>query len=141
MPLLETIEQKAAARGVPVDARIERGRTLRHGVREAIAHERFDRIVVAAAGVPGEGFGGDDIAWLLDHAPGEVVIIRPAGDDRLNGEAGSRHTDCARLPPSVVTRLSGATSSSSTAGIASAAARPIASATRPITGGLLNSPT
>ena len=85
MPLLETIEQRAVARGVPVDARIERGRTLRHGLREAIAHERFDRLVVAAASLKSEGFRGDDIAWLLDHAPGEVVIIRPAGDDRLNG--------------------------------------------------------
>jgi hypothetical protein len=89
MPLLETIEQKAVAVGVPVDARIERGRTLRHAMREAIEHERFDRIVVAAASVPGEGFRGDDIAWLLDNAPGEVVIIRPVGDDRL-GAASSR---------------------------------------------------
>jgi hypothetical protein len=84
MPLLETIEQRAAARGVAVDARVERGRTLRHALRAAIAHERFDRLVVAA-GLGSEGFHGDDIAWLLDHAPGEVVIIRPAGDDRLDG--------------------------------------------------------
>jgi hypothetical protein len=83
MPLLETIEQKAVKVGVGVDARIERGRTLRHALREAIAHERFDRIVVAAASLRSEGFHGEDIAWLLDHAPGDVVIIRPGGDDRL----------------------------------------------------------
>jgi hypothetical protein len=87
MPLLETIEQRAVALGVPVDARIERGRTLRHAMREAIGHERFDRIVVAAASLRSEGFHGEDIAWLLDHAPGEVVIIRPGGDDRINGAA------------------------------------------------------
>jgi nucleotide-binding universal stress UspA family protein len=77
MPLLETIEQRAVALGVPVDARIERGRTLRHALREAIGHERFDRIVVAAASARSAGFQGDDIAWLLDNAPGEFLIIRP----------------------------------------------------------------
>jgi hypothetical protein len=87
MPLLEVIEQRAATVGVPVDARIERGRTLRHALREAIAHERYDRIVVAAASLQSEGFHGDDVAWLLDRAPGEVVIIRPDGDDRLNGHS------------------------------------------------------
>ena len=85
MPLLETIEQRAIALGVAVDSRIERGRTVRHALREAIAHERYDRLVVAAASRRSEGFHGEDIAWLLDHAPGEVVIIRPDGDDRLNG--------------------------------------------------------
>jgi nucleotide-binding universal stress UspA family protein len=89
MPLLETIEQRAIALGVPVDARIERGRTQRHALREAITHERYDRLVVAAASARSEGFSGDDVAWLLDNAPGEVVIIRPDRDDRLNGH--SRH--------------------------------------------------
>jgi hypothetical protein len=80
MPLLETIEQRAAKRGVPVDARIERGRTLRHAMREAIGHERYDRIVVTAGP---DDLHGEDVAWLLDNAPGEVVIIRPAGEDRI----------------------------------------------------------
>lgn len=84
LPLLETIEQRAIAVGVPVDARIERGRTQRHALHEAIDHERFDRLVVAAATGRSEGFQSDDIAWLLDHAPGEVVVIRPDGDDRLS---------------------------------------------------------
>ena len=89
MPLLETIEQRATGLGVPVDSRIERGRNYRHALREAIAHERYDRLVVAAASRTSAGFHGDDIAWLLDHAPGEVVIIRPDGDDRLNGPRSS----------------------------------------------------
>jgi nucleotide-binding universal stress UspA family protein len=84
MPLLETIEQRAVAFGVPVDGRIERGRTARHALRESIAHERYDRLVVAAGGRHAEGFDGSDIAWLLDNAPGELVIIRPEDDDRLN---------------------------------------------------------
>jgi nucleotide-binding universal stress UspA family protein len=85
LPLLETIEQRAASFGVPVDARVERGRTLRHALKEATAHERYDRLVAAAAGERREGFHGADIAWLLDNAAGEVVIIRPESDDRLNG--------------------------------------------------------
>jgi nucleotide-binding universal stress UspA family protein len=109
MPLLETIEQRAFALGVPVDARIERGRTQRHALREAIAHERFDRLVVAAAMGRTEGFQSDEIAWLLDHAPGEVVVIRPAGDDRLsthrralaraNGDSRATSSDHRQRPP------------------------------------------
>ena len=101
MPLLETIEQKAVKLGVSVDARIERGRTLRHALREAIEHERFDRLVVAAASLRSEGFHGDDIAWLLDHAPGEVVIIRPEGDDRVNGAGPRKATKNAAEPIAV----------------------------------------
>lgn len=84
MPLLETIEQRAFALGVPVDARVERGRTVRHALRAAIAHERFDRVVVAAATRRSEGLHADDIGWLLEHAPGEVLIVRPVGDDQLS---------------------------------------------------------
>jgi nucleotide-binding universal stress UspA family protein len=97
MPLLETIEQRAAALGVPVDSRIERGRTLRHALREAIAHERYDRLVVAAASRRSQGFHGDDIAWVLDNAPGEVVIIRPDGDDRLDADTRTLVKDKLRL--------------------------------------------
>lgn len=81
--LQEAIEHRAAAFGVPVDARIERGRTHRHALRQAIAHEDYARIVVAAAASGGPvGFGADDVAWLLDHAPGEIVVMRPASGDR-----------------------------------------------------------
>jgi hypothetical protein len=77
MPLQEQIEARAAAAGIPVDSRIERGRSLRHALRETIEHERFDRIVLAAAssGQRG-GFDADDIAWLLRNAPGEIVVLR-----------------------------------------------------------------
>jgi glycine/D-amino acid oxidase-like deaminating enzyme len=64
---------------VPVDARIERGRTVRHALRELAAHERFDRIVVAAgADSSGEGFTPEAVAWLLTNVPGEVIVLRPA---------------------------------------------------------------
>lgn len=76
MPLLETIEQRAARLGVPVDSRIETGRTPRHALRQLLAEERFDRIVVPAATAMSSGFGAEDIAWLLEHAPGEIAVLR-----------------------------------------------------------------
>ena len=78
MPLLEAIEQRAAREHVAVDARIERGRTYRHAVRELLEHEHYDRIVVAAANEGADGFDAADIAWLLEHAAGEIVVLRPA---------------------------------------------------------------
>ena len=83
IPLQEAIEHRATAFGVPVDARIERGRTYRHALRQTIEHERYDRIVIAAASHGSRGFDPDDVAWLLDNAPGEIVVLRPAQEDRL----------------------------------------------------------
>jgi nucleotide-binding universal stress UspA family protein len=83
LPLQEAIEQRAAAFGVPIDARIERGRTYRHALRRTIATERFERIVMAAASDGGPGFGPEDVAWLLEHAPGEIVVLRPGAEDQL----------------------------------------------------------
>jgi hypothetical protein len=77
--LLEAIEQRGAKAGVPVDARIGRGRNRRHAMRQLMESERYDRIVVPAGD---EGFSAEDVAWLLTHAEGEVVVVRPA-DDRL----------------------------------------------------------
>lgn len=76
--LQEAIEQRAAPSGVPVDGRIVRGRTVRHALRELFVQEPHDRLVVAAATVNADGLGADDVAWLLEHARGEVVILRPA---------------------------------------------------------------
>lgn len=79
LPMLEAIEQRAARAEVPVDSRIERGRTVRHALRELIAHESFERIVVAAgADSSGEGFTPEAVAWLLTNVPGEVIVLRSA---------------------------------------------------------------
>ena len=78
LDLLDAIEQRAARAGVPVDARIERGRTPRHALIEALGHERFARLVVPAETRSGEGFAAADIAWLLEHVADEVVVLRPA---------------------------------------------------------------
>jgi hypothetical protein len=81
MPMLEAIEQRAAAQGVPVDARIERGRSYRHALARLLGRESFDRVVVPARAKGEEGLAGEDLIWLLERAPAEVLILRPAPSD------------------------------------------------------------
>ena len=81
MPMLEAIEQRAAAQGVPVDARIERGRSYRHALERLLERESFDRVVVPATAAGRTGFSGDDLVWLLEKAPAEVLILRPGPED------------------------------------------------------------
>ncbi len=83
IPLQEAIERRATEFGIPVDARIERGRTYRHALRQTIDHERFDRIVIAAAAPNSPGFGPEDIAWILQNAPGEILVLRPDHEEVL----------------------------------------------------------
>jgi hypothetical protein len=83
IPLQEAIERRATRFGIAVDARIERGRTYRHALSQTIEHERFDRIVIAAAAHNNPGFGPEDIAWILEHAPGEIVALRPDHEEVL----------------------------------------------------------
>lgn len=82
LALQQAIEQRASTFGVPVDARIEHGRTHRHALRQAIATERYDRIVIAAAHDNGPGIAAADARWLLDNAPGEILVLRPNTDTR-----------------------------------------------------------
>jgi hypothetical protein len=81
--LLETIEQRAAAHKVPVDARVQRGRDNRHALRQAIEACSYDRIVIAAAVNGCPGFNAGDVAWLLENAAGEIVVLRPANDTAI----------------------------------------------------------
>jgi nucleotide-binding universal stress UspA family protein len=81
MPMLEAIEQRATAQGVPVDARIERGRSYRHALKRLLGREEFDRVVVSATATGQAGLSGDDLVWLLEKAPAEVVILRPGPQD------------------------------------------------------------
>ncbi len=73
MPLLEAVELAALRAGVPVDARIEKGRTLTHAVKRLWEAEPFDRIVAAAP-----GFTPKELAWLLTKSPAETVVLKPA---------------------------------------------------------------
>ncbi|MGB7588703.1 MAG: universal stress protein [Solirubrobacterales bacterium] len=81
MPMLEAIEQRATAQHVPVDARIERGRSYRHALARLLEAESVDRVVVPAGATGTNGLSGDDLVWLLDRAPAEVLILRPAPGD------------------------------------------------------------
>jgi nucleotide-binding universal stress UspA family protein len=96
LPLQEAIEQRAAAFDVAVDARIERGRTSRHALRQALDNERFDQIVMAAASRGGPGFGPEDIAWLLEHATGEIIVLRPGTEDPVIRVPDPRRAPLAR---------------------------------------------
>jgi nucleotide-binding universal stress UspA family protein len=78
VPLLETIEQRAARAHVEVDSRIESGRTTRHALIRLLDDESYDWIVAVAASNGSDGFGSDDIRWLVDNASGELVILRPS---------------------------------------------------------------
>jgi hypothetical protein len=80
MPLLEAVEIAGLEAGVPVDARIERGRTPAHALRKLWDVERFDVIVVPASPDGRGGFTPRDIAWVLTHAPAETLILRPGPD-------------------------------------------------------------
>jgi nucleotide-binding universal stress UspA family protein len=93
MPLLEAIEQSAASQGVPVDSRVGRGRSARDALRQLIEAEHFDRIIVSADEDPRAGLSYDDLRWLLERVPAEILILRPAPDDkrRISLEAVSGH--------------------------------------------------
>jgi nucleotide-binding universal stress UspA family protein len=97
LPMHEAIEQRAARFDVPVDARIDRGRSYRHALRQTLEHERFDRIVIAAGGHGQPGFDAHDVAWLIDGAPGELLIVRPDPESAvpaavIDGRVGLPHS-------------------------------------------------
>jgi hypothetical protein len=91
MPMLEAVEHAARRAGVPVDARIEKGRTPTHALARLWEVEPFDRVLVPAPthdrGDFGSGFSPKDLTWILTHAPTETLVLRPspassADDDR-----------------------------------------------------------
>jgi nucleotide-binding universal stress UspA family protein len=81
MPLLEAIEQRATAQGIPVDSRVQAGRTYRQALATLVEHERFDRVIVSASESLRTGLSGPDLIWLLTHTKAEVMILRPAAQD------------------------------------------------------------
>ena len=89
MPLLEAVEHAALRKGVPVDARIESGRTPIHALKRLWDVEHFDRIVVPAPVARRPGFTPKDLTWMLTHAPSETLILRP--DPAQNGASAKSH--------------------------------------------------
>jgi nucleotide-binding universal stress UspA family protein len=93
MPLIEAIEQSLTSQGIPVDSRVGRGRSARDALRKLLEQEHFDRIIVSADEDSRVGLGYDDLRWLLERAPAEVLILRPAPEDtrQISVEAVSGH--------------------------------------------------
>jgi len=81
MPLLEAIEQRVSSQGVAVDSRVGRGRSARDALRKLLEEEQFDRIIVSADEDPRAGLSYDDLRWLLERVPAEILILRPAPED------------------------------------------------------------
>jgi len=82
MPLLEAVEHAALRCGVPVDARIEKGRTPTHALGRLWEFEHFDRVIAPApvqthSGARG-GFTAKDLTWILSHAPAETLVLKPS---------------------------------------------------------------
>jgi hypothetical protein len=78
MPLLEAVEHAAQRAGVDVDARIEKGRTATHALRRLWSVEHFDRIVAPAPVNSHGGLTTKDLTWILEHAPAETIVLKPA---------------------------------------------------------------
>jgi Universal stress protein family len=78
LPLLEAVEHAALRAGVPVDARIEKGRSPTHALRRLWDEEQFDRILAPAPTGRNGGFSAKDVSWILTHAPSETIVLRPA---------------------------------------------------------------
>ena len=94
MPLLEAVEHAALRAGVPVDARIESGRSPVHALKRLWEVERFDRIVVPAPVGRRPGFTPKELVWMLTHAPSETLILRP--DPAARGANGAPCRGAAR---------------------------------------------
>jgi hypothetical protein len=77
LPLLEAVERAASRAGVPVDARVESGRTPIHALERLWSVEHFDGIVVPAPAGRDPGFTPKELLWMLTNAPSETVILRP----------------------------------------------------------------
>lgn len=93
MPLLEAIDQRASSQGIIVDSRIARGRTYRDALRRLLDEEAVDRVIVSATNSPRNGLTSDDLEWLLERVPAEVMILRPAPEDtrRISAAGVSGH--------------------------------------------------
>jgi hypothetical protein len=99
IPLLEAVEHAASRAGVPVDARVESGRTPIHALERLWTVERFDRIVIPAPAGREPGFTPKELLWMLTNAPSETLILRP--DPLLRAEQLPATEDHARVAPSL----------------------------------------
>ncbi len=99
IPLLEAVEHAASRAGVPVDARVESGRTPIHALERLWDVEHFDRIVITAPAGREPGFTPKELLWMLTSAPSETLILRP--DPALRAAQDQPAEDRARIAPSL----------------------------------------
>jgi hypothetical protein len=105
MPLLEAVENAALRCGVPVDARIERGRTPTHALGRLWEVEHFDRVIAPAPVATRGGFTPKDLTWILEHAPAETLVLKPNpdggepanGGNQSSGSAGGERSPLQRV--------------------------------------------
>jgi hypothetical protein len=100
MALLDEIERRVSAQGVAVDFRVSRGRTYRDALRRLLEDERFERLIVAPPNGRHARLTGADLEWLLDSVPAEVLILRPAPDERGRTVDPMRRGQLAQRPTS-----------------------------------------
>jgi hypothetical protein len=100
MPLLEAVEHAALRCGVPVDARIEKGRTPTHALSRLWEVEQFDRVIAPAPADDrnglATGFSPKDLTWILSHAPAETLVLKPGP------ELGNEVTQSTRRRPALI---------------------------------------
>ena len=89
MPLLEAIEQRASAQGVAGrHARHPRAHLPRRAAADARRRARRPRHRVGHSNAA-KGLSADDLEWMLEKVPAEVLILRPDPEDhrKLTAEA------------------------------------------------------
>jgi hypothetical protein len=99
MPQLEAVEHRALRCGVPVDARIEKGRTPTHALSRLWSVEQFDRVVAPAPANGSGGFTPKELTWILTHAPSETLVLRPRPPEH-HGPSGNGTRKAASPTPS-----------------------------------------
>ena len=72
---LAGIQRRARDLGVHIDPRISHGRSYRHALLRTLTTERYDRVVLAAGPGGGVKFTAPDVAWVVDRADGEIVVV------------------------------------------------------------------
>ena len=81
MPLLEAIEQRASTQGVAGrHARHPRAHLPRRAAPDA-RRRAVDRVIVSATSNGRKGLSADDLEWMLEKVPAEVLILRPDPED------------------------------------------------------------
>jgi hypothetical protein len=86
---VDAIQAKAAAAGVAVDPRVARGRSYRDALRRLLQEEWFERTIVLPSSSQDLGRSVEDVQFLLEQVPGEVMILRPDPEDRIGIKAGA----------------------------------------------------